>query len=91
MERITLFADVLLPLPLPGYFTYRVPFELNSEITTGQRVVVQFGKRKIYTALVRHLHETAPEKYTPKYILSILDNDPVVNEEQFSFWEWISA
>ncbi len=46
------FADVLLPLPLPGYFTYSVPEELTAGLTAGKRVVVQFGKKKVYTALV---------------------------------------
>jgi len=91
MERITLFADVLLPLPLPGYFTYRVPFELNDVIQTGQRVVVQFGKKKVYTALVRKIHQIPPQYSDIKYILSILENEPIVNEIQFTFWEWIAS
>lgn len=90
MERITLFAKVLLPLPVPGYFTYRVPFEMNDAVRTGQRVIVQFGRKKIYTALIRELTETIPT-YTPKYISSILDEEPIVTEKQFIFWEWISS
>ncbi len=89
MERITLFADVILPLPVPGTFTYRIPFELNEHVKCGQRVVVQFGKKKIYTALIRKIHEQVPQ-YAPKYILSVLDEDPIVNETQFTFWEWIA-
>ena len=46
MERLTLFADVLLPLPVKGTFTYRVPFELNDDIAVGKRVSVQFGAKK---------------------------------------------
>lgn len=89
MERITLFADVLLPLPIPGYFTYRIPFELNEKVASGQRVVVQFGRRKVYTALIRNVHQKPP-KHTPKYILSILDEEPIVNHIQFELWEWIA-
>ncbi len=48
MDRITLFADVLLPIPVGGTFTFRVPFDLNDHISEGVRVVVQFGSRKIY-------------------------------------------
>jgi len=51
-ESHPLFADVLLPLPVGGAFTYRVPDELAERVTEGVRVVVQFGARKIYTALV---------------------------------------
>lgn len=91
MERKTLFADVLLPLPLKGLFTYRVPFEFNDHIKCGQRVAVQFGRRKLYTALVKKVHEKVPAGYTPKYILSILDDDALVNDIQFKFWDWISG
>ena len=91
MERITLFADVLLPIPLPGYYTYRVPYDLNDIIHVGQRVVVQFGKKKIYTALVRNIHEIPPKFSDVKYILSILENESIVNEIQFTFWEWIAS
>ena len=90
MERKTLFVDVILPLPLPGFYTYRVPFELNDDVKTGIRVVVQFGKRKIYTALVYRIHEEVPQGYTPKYILSVLDQKPIVNSKQFEFWKWIT-
>ncbi len=56
----------------------------------GMRVTVQFGRRKIYTALVRRLHDVKPAAYEVKGILSVLDDEPVVNERQFLLWEWIS-
>jgi len=90
MERITLFADIILPLPLPGYYTYRIPYEMNDIVKPGQRVVVQFGQKKIYTGLIRKLHENVPKGYTVKYIISVLDVIPIVNEKQFQFWEWIA-
>ncbi|MCF6342804.1 MAG: primosomal protein N' [Bacteroidales bacterium] len=90
MERITLFADILLPLPVPGTFTYRVPYDLNEFVTEGQRVAVQFGRKKIYAGLIRKLHREVPE-YVPKYILHLLDEKPLVNDLQFRFWDWISA
>lgn len=91
MERTTLFADVILPLPVPGLFTYRIPFEMNNNIEKWKRVVVQFGKKKIYTAIVVNIHEVPPQNYSVKYILSILDQAPVMNEIQFTFWQWISS
>ncbi|MCB2221892.1 MAG: primosomal protein N' [Bacteroidetes bacterium] len=90
MERKTLFADVILPLPVKGSFTYRVPYEMNDSIERWRRVVVQFGKKKIYTAIVVNIHETPPKGYMVKYILSLLDEKPVMNEIQFRFWQWIS-
>jgi primosomal protein N' (replication factor Y) len=90
MSRVTLFADVLLPLPVRGTFTYRVPYELNDKVLEGQRVAVQFGKKKVYAGLIKRLHQNVPEA-VPKYILSILDEKPIVNDIQFRFWEWIAS
>ena len=90
MERITLFADILLPLPLKGLFTYRVPHSLSGQIMAGQRAVVQFGSRKVYAGLVRRVHSQPPKNVQAKYILSLLDEWPVVKEEQFQFWEWLA-
>lgn len=90
MSRTTLFVDVIVPLALPNLYTYRVPYEWNEQVKVGQRAVVQFGKSKLYTAIIRRVHETAPADYQAKYINSLLDEQPVVNETQLQFWEWIS-
>ncbi len=90
-ERITYFADVLLPLSVPQYYTYRVPFDLNEVLFEGQRVVVQFGAQKRYTALVRRIHQTPPRHYEAKYIEAVLDPGPLVHESQFIFWEWMAS
>jgi primosomal protein N' (replication factor Y) len=89
MSRLTLFADVILPLSLGNLFTYRVPMELNAEIAAGKRVVVQFGKSKRYAALVRKVHNKPPTHYEAKYIEAILDEWEIVTETQFKHWEWI--
>ena len=86
----TLFVDVLLPLHLPGTYTYRIPAEYNDAVAVGQRVVVQFGAKRLYSAIVRRIHDEVPE-YTTKYILSILDLEPIVDERQLKFWEWMAA
>ncbi|HAW57902.1 MAG TPA: primosomal protein N' [Bacteroidales bacterium] len=90
-ERTTYFADILLPIAVEGYFTYRIPNDLVKDIKLGMRVVVQFGKQKFYTGLVRHIHQNIPKDYMPKYVLSIVDPYPLVNEVHFQFWEWIAS
>ncbi|PKP48218.1 MAG: primosomal protein N', partial [Bacteroidetes bacterium HGW-Bacteroidetes-11] len=90
-EYITLFAEVLLPLPVKGYFTYRIPQDLNQVVLPGMRVVVQFGQKKFYTGLVRRIHNEAPKVMALKYVLSVIDDFPVVNEKQFALWEWIAG
>lgn len=86
----TLFVDVILPLHLPGTYTYRVPQDYNEVICVGQRVAVQFGNRRLYSALVRRVHEEVPQ-YRTKYVLSVLDEKPFVSETIFQFWEWIAS
>jgi primosomal protein N' (replication factor Y) len=91
MSRTTYFVDVILPLAVPNLYTYRVPYDLNEQISIGKRVVIQFGKGKLYTALVRTIHEVPPKQYTAKYIDSVLDELPIVNSHQFELWDWISS
>jgi primosomal protein N' (replication factor Y) (superfamily II helicase) len=91
MDRITLFADIVLPLPVEGTFTYRVPYDLNEFILVGQRVSVQFGKKRIYAGIVCKIHSNVPKNHIPKYIITLLDEKPIVNELQLSFWSWLST
>ena len=90
MEKELLFADVILPLAVPNFYTYSIPNSLHDKIKSGQRVVVQFGKKKLYTALVYKVHSSKPELYKAKPIESILDAEPIVNQKQFELWKWIS-
>ncbi len=91
MGRKTRFADILLPLPLKGYFTYRVPFHLNDEVRAGQRVVVPFGKNRVYSGLVRRVHEKPPAGFQARYIHELLDSEAIITDTQFRFWEWIAG
>ncbi|MFC2151139.1 primosomal protein N' [Bacteroidota bacterium] len=84
------FADVILPLPLKQLFTYRVPDVLVEDIEIGKRVIIQFGKRKIYTSIIYSLHNEAPKEYQTKDIISILDEKPIVNNQQLKLWKWIA-
>ena len=91
MSSPTLFIDVILPLALPKLYTYRVPMEMNDAISVGKRVVVSFKSNKLYTALIRSIKETPPKEYEAKYILSVLDDEPIVTDKQFELWDWMSA
>ena len=88
-QRKTYFVDVILPLSVPNLYSYRLPFELNGLVCQGQRVVVPLGRNKLYTAIVRNVHENVPD-YPTKYIEYILDQDPIVTPKQMALWEWIS-
>jgi primosomal protein N' (replication factor Y) len=90
-ERQTLFADVLLPVPMRQVFTYRVPLEFNMHMRSGIRVLVPFGKNKLLTGLITNVHESVPQNYQAKYIDTILDEQPIITGKQLAFWDWIST
>jgi len=85
-----IYIEVLLPIPFGSLFTYKVPDELISEVLPGKRVIVPFGRQKVYSALIKNiLHEHAnPDSL--KEIQSVLDDAPLVNDFQFKLWEWMS-
>ncbi len=85
------YADLILPLPINRYFTYRIPQEMDSSIHVGSRVIVPFGKKKYYTAIVVSLHPVAPTEYEVKDIYCVLDSKPVLRHPQLRFWEWIAS
>ena len=88
--RETLFVEVILPLAIAKNYTYRVPFEMNGLVGIGKRAVVQFGKSKLYTAIILSIGTRAPEKYEAKYILEILDDRALVTAAQLRFWQWMA-
>ena len=81
------FADVILPLPLHSCFTYSLPDEWADEVQIGCRVVVPFGRKKYYTAIVRNVHYCAPTEYEVKEVSALLDARPILLPRQFKFWE----
>jgi primosomal protein N' (replication factor Y) len=85
------YVDVVLPLPLANTFTYSVPEEWAEQVRMGMRVVVPFGKKKIYTAVIYLVHSVAPTVYEVKDIIYLLDNEPILRRPQLKFWEWIAS
>jgi primosomal protein N' (replication factor Y) len=84
------FADVILPIAIPRLLTYEILPDLISTVAAGKRVIVQVGKHKIYSGIVRRIHNNIPLYSDIKDIQSVLDDEPVVNEKQFQLWEWIA-
>ncbi|MBO4942562.1 MAG: primosomal protein N' [Muribaculaceae bacterium] len=86
-----LYAQVILPLPLAGNFTYIVPEALQPRIRSGMRVAVQFGAKRFYTGIVASITPVAPPLGIKlKEIALLLDNEPIVTNLQMRFWEWMS-
>jgi primosomal protein N' (replication factor Y) (superfamily II helicase) len=84
------FADIILPFAVKGTFTYNIPAELAGIISTGSRVLVQFGSRKLYSGIVFRIHDDTLSSVNIRPVLRVLDPLPVVNEIQLKLWLWIS-
>lgn len=88
-EASTTFVTVILPLAAPKPYTYLVPEILVPKIQIGLRVEVQFGRNKTYSGIVLEIHNRRPE-YETKPIISVIDEAPIINENQLKLWQWIS-
>ena len=84
------FVDVIVPLPIANQYTYSLPQEMEEMVQIGCRVVVPFGKKKFYTAIVTNVHYAAPEGYETKDIAEVLDSSPVLLPKQYEFWQWLA-
>ena len=84
------YTDVALPLPLRQAFTYEVNPEQADFLRAGMRVVVPFGKAKIYTGVVIRVHQHKPS-YPTKPIEFILDEQPMLSSRQLQLFSWIST
>ncbi|MFT3948644.1 MAG: primosomal protein N' [Agriterribacter sp.] len=85
-----LYADIILPLALPRTFTWQIPSHLTDKAKPGCRAEVIFGKHKKYAGVIKNLHHNKPQAFDPKFILNILDADPVIFNQQLELWKWIS-
>ena len=85
-----LFADIILPVPLNGLFTYRVPDTLEHLAVSGARVYVPFGKNRRVTGIIVRTHNVKPSAHTVKDILSVLDDShPSVLPHQLRLMQWM--
>ena len=84
------YADVILPVPLEGCFTYAVPEEMAAQAKAGMRVLVGFGRSKQYVGIIMRLHEQKPEGYEVKPVGQLMDAEPIVMPRQLELWQWMS-
>lgn len=83
------YADIILPLPLDGLFTYGVPPALESDIAVGKRVLCPLGRTKKYIGIVAGVHDLKPDFQT-KDITAVLDDNPSVPDKQLRLWQWVA-
>lgn len=85
-----MFADIILPLPLDGVFTYSVPQSLEGQVIRGVRVLVPLGRNKTYVGIISEVHDKKTEGYQTKDILQVLDSSPILLDTQLHLWQWIA-
>ena len=85
-----MFVDVILPVPLDGFFTYSVPSSADEQVEVGKRVLVPFGRNKTYVGIIASIHHQQPEGYQTKDILQVLDSTPMLLGSQLRLWQWIA-
>lgn len=86
-----MYAEVIIPLPLAGTFTYSVPESIRASICVGCRVLVPFGSRRFYTGIVESLSPIRPaDSINIKDIALCIDMRPIVRHPQIKFWNWIA-
>ena len=84
------YADLILPLPLQGTFTYAVPASMQSAVRVGMRVLVPFGRSKTYLGIVARLHDERPQGYEVKSVAQLMDSEPIITPQQLQLWQWIA-
>ena len=86
------YVQVIVPVPLPATFTYAVPERWVDVVAPMFRVVVQFGSRKVYTAIVTEVLKTLPAdtKGVIKEFLWCADTKPVLRRPQLQLWNWMA-
>lgn len=85
-----LFAEVILPLPLQDRYTYLIPGHLAGRVKAGIRVLVPFGRRKIYSALVTEITPLSPGDFEIRQIETVLDEDPIIHPVNVELWKWMA-
>lgn len=83
------FAEIAVPLPLPGPLTYEIPDAWVPLAAPGVRARVLIGRRRL-TGLILQVHENQPEDINLRPIEEILDREPVVPDDLLELARFIA-
>ncbi len=83
------YADVVLPLPVGESYTYSLPASFAEKVQAGCGVIVPFGSRKFYSAIVVDVHDNKPA-YATKEVIELLYSRPILLPSQLRLWKWIA-
>jgi len=84
-----MYINVALNIPVDKLFTYAVPANLQSKALIGKRVFVPFGRRRRTGFIVALLSDCIFADVKP--VSQILDEEPLFDEKDLKFYEWITS
>ena len=84
------YAEVILPLPLDGVYTYAVPDTIAPRVVPGARVQVPLGRSKVYTGVVLRTTATKPD-FDVREVMAAPDDGAVLLPIQLRLWQWIAS
>jgi primosomal protein N' (replication factor Y) len=90
-QNMTVFAEVILALPLDKNFLYIVPDSLKERTHEGSRVLVPFKDRKLTGIVVKLKRRGVPKDLALKEIHAVLDESSFISPEFLSFTKELSS
>lgn len=88
-HSVPLYATVIIPLSLPENYIWQIPDSFLPDSKVGVRVEVEL-KNKKYAGIIKSISSEAPKSFKPKFILNILDTEPLIYEIQLQLWKWMA-
>ena len=83
--------EIILPIPIPGYFSYSVPKNIErSKIKIGCRVKVPFGSRILVGIVYKLSGNYLNKNIVYKEIKTLIDDNPILDANTFALAEWAS-
>ncbi|MFK7972585.1 MAG: primosomal protein N' [Bacteroidia bacterium] len=85
-------AEIILPLAVRSNFSYLLTKEQKALVGTGFRVLVNFGRSKIYTGVVKRVYEELDPAVLKKLkpVLEVLDEGPSLYPLQLDLFKWVA-
>ena len=85
-----MYAQIIIPVPIPKIFSYRIGEEHSIKAKVGLRVLVEFGRSKIYAGIIASLREPNDLPSEVKEVIGIMDEHPIVTNWQLDLWQWMA-
>ncbi|MBW2573909.1 MAG: primosomal protein N', partial [Deltaproteobacteria bacterium] len=86
MASYLTYIEVAVALPVYNTYTYSVPENLGELVSTGKRVLVPFGRRRVTGYILGQGKDENQEGI--KTILDILDEKPLFPSSMIPFFRW---